>query len=284
LNRLPLIAEGLQLTVLTLFLKWMTNREDSSNTNGSADDESAGSESSAETNAAPQDAAGFNRRAVKKAAILLGGLLVLGLLMSLPPVRHVISDNQARIKQFIHDFGPWAPVVFTVSVAVLVGCGLPRLAFHFLGGALFAFWGGLLWSFIGVMIGYTVVFFTVRRLGLREVILRKHPAWAKLAAKLKHNTVPAVILFRQIPLPGMVTNIVLGLSPIRRREFFLGTAIGLLPEAVPMVLIGSGLRKEDLRLTVIYLFGAVALFIVVWMGWGAYSRRAAASEVAGDKL
>jgi uncharacterized membrane protein YdjX (TVP38/TMEM64 family) len=241
---------------------------DSNMANRAAANESAGLEALAEAKAERTDAAGFDRRAIKKATVLLGGLLVLGVLTTLPPVRHVIVDNQPRIKQFIHDIGPWAPMVFTASVAVLVGCGLPRLAFHFLGGALFAFWCGLLWSSIGTMIGYGVVFLAVRQLGLRESILRKHPAWEKLAVKLKHNNVPAVILFRQIPLPGMVTNVVLGLSHIRRREFFLGTGIGLLPEAVPMVLIGSGLRKEDLGQTVLYLCGAVALFIAVWIAWG----------------
>jgi uncharacterized membrane protein YdjX (TVP38/TMEM64 family) len=170
--------------------------------------------------------------------------------------------------------------VFTMGVAVLVGIGFPRLACHFLGGVLFAFWGGLLWSSLGALLGSSFIFFAVRQLGLREVVLRKHPAWQKLTAKLKHNTAPAVILFRQLPLPGMVTNIVLGLSPIRRREFFLGTCIGLLPEAVPMVLIGSGLRKEALGQTVLYLFASVALFIAIWIAWGAYARRATASEDA----
>ncbi|MEI6078089.1 MAG: VTT domain-containing protein [Verrucomicrobiota bacterium] len=249
--------------------------------NRSADDESASIGVMMDAGAQPEEAARFKRRVIKQAAMLLGGLLVLGVLTSLPPVRHFITDNQPRLKQFIHDCGPWAPVVFTASVAVLVGCGLPRLAFHFLGGALFAFWGGLLWSCLGTMIGYGVVFFAVRQLGWRETILRKHPAWEKLAAKLKHNTVPAVILFRQIPLPGMVTNVVLGLSPIRRREFFLGTGIGLFPEAVPLVLIGSGLRKEELGHTMIYLVGAVGLFIITWIAWGAYTRHAAAKAAAG---
>lgn len=240
-----------------------------------AENESGGIASLADAKAERAKATGFDRRVVKKAAVLMGVLLVLGVVTSLPPVRHVILENQPRIKEFIHDSGPWAPVVFTASVAVLVACGLPRLAFHFLGGALFAFWGGLLWSSIGTLLGYGIVFLAIRQLGLRELILRKYPAWEKLGAKLKHSTVPAVILFRQIPLPGMVTNAVLGLSPIRRREFFLGTSIGLLPEAVPLVLIGTGLRKEDLGLTVLYLFGAVALFIVVWIAWAAYNRRAA---------
>jgi uncharacterized membrane protein YdjX (TVP38/TMEM64 family) len=252
--------------------------------NSVIDDESNGIEVLADANAGRADAAGLNRRTIKKAVVLLGGLLVLGVVTSLPPVRHVILDNQPRIKEFIHDCGPWAPAVFTASVAVMVMCGLPRLAFHFLGGALFAFWGGLLWSSLGTLIGYGIVFFAVRQLGLRELILRKYPGCEKLGAKLKHSTVPAVILFRQIPLPGMVTNAVLGLSPIRRREFFLGTIIGLLPEAVPMVLIGSGLRKEDLGLTVLYLFGASALFILVWIGWAVHSRRAVVRDGAVDKV
>ena len=261
----------------------MTKPVDSSVANRRADDKSAGIDVPADASAEPRDAAGSVRGAIKKGAVLLGGLLALGVLMSLPPVRHAFLDNQTRLKQFIHDFGPWAPMVFTASVAVLVGCGLPRLAFHFLGGALFAFWGGLLWSTIGTMIGYGVVFFAVRQLGLRELILRQHPAWANLAIKLKRNTVPAVILFRQIPLPGMVTNAVLGLSPIRRREFFIGTGIGLLPEAVPMVLIGSGMRKTDLGQTGLYLFGALALFIAGWIAWGTYTRRAAAGDAAVGK-
>jgi len=261
----------------------MTKPTDSSRAGRSADDDaSAGAEALPDASPEFPDAAGSNRRAIKKVAILLGGMVALSLVISLPPVRHFISDNQPRLKLFVHNLGPWGPVAFTGAVAVLVGCGLPRLAFHCLGGTLFAFWGGLLWSSLGTMVGYSVAFMAVRQLGLREAILRKHPAWEKLAAKLKHNTVPAVILFRQIPLPGMVTNAVLGLSPIRRREFFLGTAIGLLPEAVPMVLIGSGLRKEDQGLTKLYLFGAVALFIAIWFLWGAYTRRAAAADPTGN--
>ncbi len=221
-------------------------------------------------------------QAIRKATLLLIALLALVALTALPPVRHFLNANLPRLKQFIQDCGFWAPAVFALAVAVLVGAGIPRLVFHFLGGALFAFWGGLAWSYLGAMLGYSAVFFAVRQLGLRELVLRRHPAWQKLAATLKHNTVPAVILFRQLPLPGIVTNTVLGLSPIRRREFFLGTTIGLIPEAIPAALLGSGFRREQVGHTMVYLFGAVALFIVVWIFWGIYTRRAAAREAALD--
>lgn len=247
-----------------------------------ADEADARLEALAEAGVGAEDEAQTTRRAIKKAIVLAVVLGALVALTSLPPVRQFITENMPRLREFIRSCGPWAPAVFVAVVAVMVGAGVPRLAFHFLGGALFAFWGGLVWSYIGTMLGYTAVFFAVRQLGLREFILHKHPRWQKLAAKLKHNTIPAVILFRQLPLPGLVTNAVLALSPIRRREFFLGTAVGLFPEAVPLVLIGSGLRKEAVGHTALYLFGAVALFIVVWIGWGIYTRRAAAREAALD--
>jgi uncharacterized membrane protein YdjX (TVP38/TMEM64 family) len=252
-----------------------TPTHDPAPVNGTTGDE-------ASTASTQTDAAEIKQRAVKKALALLAVLVALGVISSLPPVRQFISENMPRLKQFIQDCGPWAPVVFAIAVAVLVSVGVPRLAFHFLGGALFAFWGGLLWSYLGTMLGYAVVFLAVRQLGVRELVLRKHPTWQKLAGKLKHNTVPAVILFRQLPMPGIVTNAVLGLSPIRRREFFLGTSIGLFPEAIPMVLLGAGLRKEQLGMTVVYLFSAVGVFIVGWILWGIYTRRAAAREAALD--
>lgn len=225
-----------------------------------------------------QPNAGIERQAFRKAGILFVVLVVLLLLTSLPQVRQAISDNLPRLKQFIQNCGPWAPAMFALMVAVMVAAGISRLLFHFVGGALFAFWGGLIWGLLGTMIGYSAVFLIVRQLGLGDSLLRKHPTWQKLAAKLRHNTVPAVIVFRQIPLPGIVTNTVLALSPIRRREFFLGTAVGLIPEAVPATLIGAGFRREQIGMTAVYLFGAVALFIVVWIAWGIYTRRIAARE------
>ena len=158
----------------------MTKPVDNSQDRRTPDNESARLEALAEAGAGPKDEAADNRRIFKKTLWLLGGLLALVMLAALPPVRHLFQDLhghhlQKDFKQYILDCGPWAPVVFTAGVAVLVGGGFPRLAFHLLGGALFAFWGGLLWSMLGTLLGYTVVFFAVRQTGLREVIQRKHP-------------------------------------------------------------------------------------------------------------
>ena len=48
---------------------------------------------------------------------------------------------------------------------------------------------------------------------------------------------------RQLPISGLITNLLLGLAPIRHLDFLVGTAIGLLPEAIPFTLVASGAVK-----------------------------------------
>ena len=192
-------------------------------------------------------------------------------------MRELVGRNGARVRAMVEACGAWGPAAFVLAVAVLVGVGIPRLIFYILGGALFGFWGGLAASSAGTMVGYGIVFLAVRRLGLREVLLRHHPSWGKLASLLRRNSIPAVILFRQVPLPGIAINAVLGLSPIRRREFFLGSLAGMVPEGVPMTLIGAGsMSRESLPTVMAYLVGAVVLLAAGWIGWGIWARRMAA--------
>lgn len=222
----------------------------------------------------------LKRRVLAKAGILALALAVLAGIAWFTPLRDYLH-HIPELKRRILDYGAWAPAVFTLLTAGLVAVGVPRLALCVLAGALFGIWGGLLWSLLGTVAGYFVTFFTVRHWGLRDLIARKHPAWGKLAGLLKHNTIPAVILFRQIPIHGMVMNIALGLSPIRKREFFWGTLIGLIPEAVPAVLVGkfgTSIAAHDLKQSAIILTAAVVLLAAGWMAWGAYTRRAAAKE------
>ena len=223
----------------------------------------------------------LRKKAIRKAAVLLGVVLVLLILTSLPPVRGLVGKNEARLREVIESCGAWGPAAFVLGVAVLVGAGVPRLVFCFLGGALFGFWGGLAASSAGTMMGYSVVFFAVRRLGLREVLLRHHPTWGKLAAMLRRNSIPAVILFRQVPLPGIAINTVLALSPIRGREFLLGSLVGMIPEGVPLTLFGAGLAgmtRERLETVVICLVGAVVLLAAGWIGWSLWTRRRSRKE------
>lgn len=199
----------------------------------------------------------------KDLLFILAFFLVI-LLLNLSPLRQYWSEALVFIKG-IRRYGTLAPFLFTASVAILVSIGIPRLLLCTIGGMLFGFYQGLLYSVTGTIIGYYVVFSVVRRVG-RTYIVSRYPKIDQLTRLLKRGGIPGVILARQLPIHGMVINLILGLSPVRQLDFLVGTAIGLIPEAIPFTLIGKGVKQESLGQSIVYIVIAVVILAVLWLG------------------
>jgi len=203
-------------------------------------------------------------------AVLAAGLIA----VSVSPLREHLKDVRA-LKEQIHEWGLWGPALYMAVVYLLVALGVPRLLFCPIGGLTFGFARGLLWTQIPTLLGYYTIFLFVRW-GGRDWILHRWPKLARWKGAGSGPAMPMVILIRQLPISGLVTNLILGLSPIRHRDFLVGTVIGLLPEAIPFTLIASGLVKLDNgQNLVVYLGGATLLLIVVWLGLWYLARRSA---------
>jgi len=205
----------------------------------------------------------------KAAALLLGLILLLALAYASPlrPYLGHVRELSLRIRAM----GWPAPFVFTLAGGLLVAVGLPRLLYCAFGGLVFGFVEGLLLSQVGTVLGYYLVFLTVRR-GGRFFARYERPALRRLADLVRRQGVPAVILARQLPIHGMATNILLALSPVSVPAFLTGTAIGLLPEAVPCALIGSGAAQSSLSASAGALIAGAVLLALAWIGLGAYRR------------
>jgi uncharacterized membrane protein YdjX (TVP38/TMEM64 family) len=59
----------------------------------------------------------------------------------------------------------------------------------------------------------------------------------------------SVFLVRQIPIAGIVPNLIFALTPVRHRVFLVGSFLGYLPSAAWVALIGSGIGKQSLALS-----------------------------------
>ena len=67
-------------------------------------------------------------------------------------------------------------------------------------------------------------------------------------------------------VPGLVLNVLLGMTPVRHSRFLLGTLLGYLPLNVAFSLVGSGLGKESITHTLVQLLGAMAVInIAAWL-------------------
>jgi uncharacterized membrane protein YdjX (TVP38/TMEM64 family) len=208
-----------------------------------------------------------------KAGLLLAGLLVILGLMFFTPLRHAVPQIQ-DLRNSLARFGPAAPAVFGLIVAGLVILGVPRLFLCSLGSAAFGFWPGLLWSQAGALAGYYVTFLFVRW-GGRDWVCARFPKLELWAEKLAHRGILAVLAARQIPLPGLLVNLLLALLPLRHRDFLLGSAIGLLPEAIPFALIGSGLAQPSFGRGVSIVVAAVVVLVIATLALRAATRSTA---------
>ena len=178
------------------------------------------------------------------------------------PAREYFRNIQS-IKCWLLSLGWVGPAVWMGIVFVLVAAGMPRLVFCPIGGLAFGFWHGLLWTQGATLAGYYALFLFVRW-GGRDFVLRHWPRVGRLKEHFHgHSAAFLVFAVRQLPISGLVINFLLALSPIRHRHFLLGTALGILPEAIPFTLVASGVFKLTGRNTPLYIAAAVGVLLLV---------------------
>ncbi len=187
------------------------------------------------------------------------------------PARKYIGDIES-VKYWLLSLGWVAPAAWMGIVFALVAAGMPRLLFCPIGGLAFGFWHGLLWTQVATLGGYYALFLFVRW-GGQDFVLRHWPRVGRLKEHFHgHSAALLVFAVRQLPISGLIINFLLGLSPIRHRHFLLGTAFGILPEAIPFTLVASGVFKLTGRNTPLYIATAVGLLLLVCAALWYFSR------------
>jgi uncharacterized membrane protein YdjX (TVP38/TMEM64 family) len=158
-------------------------------------------------------------------------------LVYLSPLRGALRHVQ-DLRASLDRFGALGPLVYMAGVWLLVAAGTPRLLFCPVGGLAFGFAYGLLWTQAATLAGCYTTFLFVRW-GGRAFVLRRWPQTMRLGLLRAPPPALAVFTIRQLPVTGVIINVLLGVSAVRHRDFLLGTALGLLPQAVPATLLGS---------------------------------------------
>ncbi len=199
------------------------------------------------------------------------------LIVHLTPIRAFLADTQ-HLRESLARMGIWVYPVTVIAVAVLVPCGVPRLALCVAGGMVFGFWWALLLIQVGTLLGHYLLFLLVRW-GGRDWALARWPKLRKWADLMHDQGIVGVLLLRQLPAHSLLINLSLGISRVKHRHFLIGTAIGLLPEAIPATLIGAGLVKTSLAHSAGYLILATIAFALIWIA-GGYALRSTRSRQA----
>lgn len=184
--------------------------------------------------------------------------------------------HQAALADWVTASPVVAGLGFLAACLAMAAFSLPgTLVLPLVGGAIFGPVWAVLLAALGMSAGAVLSFLSARYL-LRDVLLR---IWGRRLARIdeglaREGAFLYLLSLRLVPvLPFFVVNLLLGLTGVRARVFYLTTLIGMLPAM--MVLAGVGNRlaqfesaQEALSPQTLLGLCALALLVVaVRRGW-----------------
>ena len=186
------------------------------------------------------------------------GLLVI---VALVVVGYLLKDvlDQQWVDAQIRDRGVAGELLFVLVCSLLGSIGLSRQVVAFLGGYAFGFTWGVALSMLAVVMA-CIITFAVSRFLLRRLLWQHFSARIRQVDDFLHeNTFTMALLIRLLPLgSNWMVNIAAGVSGVRSVPFFLGSALGYVPQMLIFSLVGSGTRVDRFWQVAI----AMAMFVI----------------------
>lgn len=167
--------------------------------------------------------------------------------------------DQAWMDAHVRERGLSGGLLFLLAGWLLASIGLSRQVIAFLSGYGFGFLPGVLLAMLAVVAGCITTFYISRYL-LRSFLLQRYAGRiARVGRFIDANTFTMAVLIRLLPLgSNWMVNIAAGVSGVRSMPFFLGSALGYIPQMLIFALVGSGTRVDQFWQVAI----AMALFVL----------------------
>jgi len=205
----------------------------------------------------------------KKLLIMTLGVIACIAFVHFTPLQKLTNDQ--AWKHQIQLLGIWASSLFFLVSTGLIAIGIPRMFLCGLAGVLFGFKTGFIIGQMSALLG-SYATFVFSRWGGREWVMKRVASNSRLQHLLKKPSTFTIFLVRQLPIAGIVPNLILGLTPVKHRYFLLGSFLGYLPSSALVAAIGSGLGKGFSRETLAHSIGQITLAMVAlgaisWMVW-----------------
>lgn len=214
---------------------------------------------------------GGSRSSVVIRAIVLGLFVAIavavGVLVPLPPLDEV--------QRAVAELGWAGGLVFVLLYAAITLTPAPKNVLSVAAGLVFGFGLALVLVYLGALVGAATAFALGRGLGREAVERFTASRVARLDALLRRRGLAAVIGVRLIPvIPFTAINYGAGLTAVRRRDYALGTALGIIPGTVAYVALGAfGLELGWPAWLAIGLLGALTIGGAIWADRGRRIRR-----------
>jgi uncharacterized membrane protein YdjX (TVP38/TMEM64 family) len=184
-------------------------------------------------------------------------------------------DGEATVERWLGlaADGPWALPVAVLSFAILAFVGVPQFVLIAAAVVAFGAWTGFAYSWIGTMVSALVGFYLGRGAGARTLKALSGESMQRFMDLVGRNGFLASLIVRLVPsAPFIVVNMAAGVTPMRMRDFTLGTAIGIIPKIVLTAFAGNSIVQILKGEGGEHLVG-LALIVAVWIGIGWFARK-----------
>src|ERR1700722_936673 len=169
--------------------------------------------------------------------------------------------------------GPWALPAAVAAFAVLAFLGAPQVVLIAAAAVVFGPWTGSLYSWIGTFVSALIGFELGRVFGGGLIRDLKSPGLERFMVLIGKNGLMASLIIRLVPAaPFIVVNMAAGTARVRRVDFALGTAIGILPKILLTAFAGGTVTAACNGGGVLQL-GLLAAAIAIWVGSALLARR-----------
>jgi uncharacterized membrane protein YdjX (TVP38/TMEM64 family) len=164
--------------------------------------------------------------AVIKAVVLVLFVITAVIIVRFTPVKEFLTAEKLGL--YLENAGFMAPLAFMVVYAVGVCLFVPGTLLTTLGAAIFGPYFGFLYVWLGAMVGSSLAFVIGRYLGRDFAASLIGDRLRKYDEAIGRNGFATVLYLRLVYFPFTPMNFGMGLTRVRFRDYFLGTALGII--------------------------------------------------------
>jgi len=161
--------------------------------------------------------------------------------------------------------GPWSLPVSVAAFAALAFLGAPQVVMIAAAAVVFGPWQGSLYAWIGTFVSALIGFELGRAFGgglIRDLGSR---GVDRFMALIGQNGFMASLIIRLVPAaPFIVVNMAAGVARVSRRDFALGTAVGIVPKILLTAFAGGSVMAA-MNGGGLVQFGLLILTLAIWV-------------------
>jgi uncharacterized membrane protein YdjX (TVP38/TMEM64 family) len=161
-----------------------------------------------------------------KGVILVAFIVAAVAVVRFTPIKSYLTPD--GLGRFLERAGIWGPVIFALVYAAGVCLFIPGTLLTTLGGAIFGATQGFLYVWVGAMLGASAAFWIGRTLGRDLAASLVGDRLKKYDEAIERNGFATVLYLRLVYFPFTPMNFGMGLTRVRFRDYFFGTALGII--------------------------------------------------------